>query len=59
MNKLFYVDNLDVLRDHLADESVALAAMFQGKKPDMPFVDPSSIKRAKREDVQRSQPQLL
>jgi hypothetical protein len=25
--------------------------MFQGKKPDIPFVDPSSIKRAKREDM--------
>ena len=38
---------------------LTLAEMFQGKKPDVPFVDPSSIKRAKREDVQRSQPQLL
>ena len=26
------------------------AELFQGKKPDVPFVDPSSIKRAKRED---------
>jgi hypothetical protein len=26
------------------------AELFQGKKPDIPFVDPSSIKRAKRED---------
>ena len=29
---------------------ITLAEMFQGKKPDIPFVDPSSIKRAKRED---------
>jgi DNA modification methylase len=29
---------------------LTLAEMFQGKKPDIPFVDPSSIKRAKRED---------
>lgn len=29
---------------------LTLAELFQGKKPDIPFVDPSSIKRAKRED---------
>lgn len=29
---------------------LTLAEMFQGKKPDIPFVDPSSIKRARRED---------
>jgi site-specific DNA-methyltransferase (adenine-specific) len=29
---------------------ITLAELFQGKKPDMPFVDPSSIKKAKRED---------
>ena len=29
---------------------ITLAELFQGKKPDIPFVDPSSIKRAKRED---------
>ena len=29
---------------------LTLAEMFTGKKPDIPFVDPSSIKRAKRED---------
>jgi site-specific DNA-methyltransferase (adenine-specific) len=32
---------------------ITLAEMFQGKKPDIPFVDPSSIKRAKREDTAR------
>jgi len=30
---------------------LTLAELFQGKKPDIPFVDPSSIKRAKREDT--------
>ena len=30
---------------------LTLAELFQGKKPDMPFVDPSSIKKAKREDT--------
>jgi site-specific DNA-methyltransferase (adenine-specific) len=29
---------------------LTLAELFQGKKPDIPFVDPASIKRAKRED---------
>jgi site-specific DNA-methyltransferase (adenine-specific) len=29
---------------------LTLAELFQGKKPEIPFVDPSSIKRAKRED---------
>jgi adenine specific DNA methylase Mod len=29
---------------------LTLAEMFTGKRPDIPFVDPSSIKRAKRED---------
>ena len=29
---------------------ITLAELFQGKKPDIPFVDPSSLKRAKRED---------
>jgi prevent-host-death family protein len=34
--------------------------MFQGKKPDIPFVDPSSIKRAKTEDeAARKQGKLL
>lgn len=39
---------------------LTLAEMFQGKKPDIPFVDPSSIKRAKREDEDaRKQGSLL
>jgi site-specific DNA-methyltransferase (adenine-specific) len=39
---------------------LTLAEMFQGKKPDIPFVDPSSIKRAKREDEDaRKQGNLL
>lgn len=29
---------------------ITLAELFQGKKPDIPFVDPASVKRAKRED---------
>jgi DNA modification methylase len=39
---------------------LTLAEMFQGKKPDIPFADPSSIKRAKREDeAARKQGSLL
>ena len=29
---------------------ITLAELFQGKRPAIPFVDPSSIKKAKRED---------
>ena len=29
---------------------ITLAELFQDKKPDIPFVDPASVKRAKRED---------
>ena len=29
---------------------LTLAELFQGKKPDIPFVDPASVKRAKREE---------
>jgi len=37
-----------------------LAEMLQGKKPDIPFVDLSGIKRAKREDEDaRKQGSLL
>ena len=32
---------------------ITLAELFQGKKPDIPFVDQASIKRAKREDTGR------
>jgi site-specific DNA-methyltransferase (adenine-specific) len=39
---------------------ITLAELFQGKKPDIPFVDPSSIKRAQREDeTARKQGNLL
>ncbi|MFN3388730.1 MAG: hypothetical protein ACK40O_07330 [Allosphingosinicella sp.] len=82
-NKLYYGDNLDVLREHIASESVdlveaeaaavgrfeseatgktyprlqiiTLAELFQGKKPDIPFVDPASVKRAKREETGRQE----
>ncbi|MES2119358.1 MAG: DNA methyltransferase [Pseudomonadota bacterium] len=30
---------------------ITLAELFQGKKPDIPFVDPASVKRAKKEDA--------
>ena len=30
---------------------ITLAELFQGKKPDIPFVDPATVKRAKREDT--------
>jgi site-specific DNA-methyltransferase (adenine-specific) len=32
---------------------ITLAELFQGKKPDIPFVDQASVKRAKREDTGR------
>lgn len=39
---------------------ITLAELFQGKKPDMPFVDPANMKRAKREDEgARNQGNLL
>lgn len=34
---------------------LTLAELFQGKKPDIPFVDPASIKRAKREETSRQE----
>ena len=30
---------------------ITLAELFQGKRPDLPFVDVASVKRAKREDM--------
>jgi DNA modification methylase len=33
---------------------ITLAELFQGRKPQIPFVDPTSIKRAKREDQEAS-----
>jgi DNA modification methylase len=38
---------------------ITLAELFQGKKPQLPFVDPASLKRAKREDISGNQEQLL
>jgi site-specific DNA-methyltransferase (adenine-specific) len=32
---------------------ITLAELFQGKKPDIPYVDQASVKRAKREDTSR------
>jgi site-specific DNA-methyltransferase (adenine-specific) len=32
---------------------LTLAELFQGKKPQIPFVDPASVKRAKREETGR------
>jgi site-specific DNA-methyltransferase (adenine-specific) len=32
---------------------ITLAELFQGKKPDIPYVDQASVKRAKREDTGR------
>jgi site-specific DNA-methyltransferase (adenine-specific) len=32
---------------------ITLAELFQGKKPDIPYVDQASVKRAKREDMGR------
>lgn len=34
---------------------ITLAELFQGKKPDIPFVDQASVKRAKREDTTRQE----
>lgn len=34
---------------------ITLAELFQGKKPDIPFVDPASVKRAKREETGRQE----
>lgn len=30
---------------------ITLAELFQGKRPDLPYVDRAAIKRAKREDM--------
>lgn len=34
---------------------ITLAELFQGRKPDIPFVDPASVKRAKREETGRQE----
>jgi site-specific DNA-methyltransferase (adenine-specific) len=62
-NKLFYGDNLDVLREHIASESVDLVyldppfnsnanynILFKSKTGDGAD-DPASVKRAKREET--------
>jgi hypothetical protein len=37
---------------------MTLAELFQGKKPAIPFVDPASIKRARREEAGRQDSML-
>ena len=55
MNKQFYGDN-----PYPRLQIITLAELFQGKKPDIPFVDQASVKRAKREDTgERNQGDLL
>jgi hypothetical protein len=60
-NTLYYGDNLHVLREHVASESVTgrkhsclqiltLTELFQGKRLDIPWVDASVLKSAKREE---------
>ena len=39
-------------------QTITLAELFQGKKPDIPLVDQASIKRAKREDMGRQDSML-
>jgi site-specific DNA-methyltransferase (adenine-specific) len=34
---------------------ITLAELFQGKKPDIPYVDQASVKRAKREETGRQE----
>lgn len=38
---------------------ITLAELFQGKKPDTPFVDPASVKRAKREEGSQGQQESM
>jgi hypothetical protein len=56
-NQLFFGDNLRLLRAHIASEIVDL--IYLESPFNSNFVDPSSIKRAKREDVSGIQQQLL
>ncbi|WP_394998854.1 hypothetical protein [Sphingomonas sp.] len=46
------------MRDRPRLQIITLAELFQGKKPDIPFVDEASIKRAKREDMSRQESML-
>ncbi|WP_394998858.1 hypothetical protein [Sphingomonas sp.] len=47
------------MRDRPCISIITLAELFQGKKPDIPFVDEASIKRAKREDLSGRQQDTL
>ena len=64
-NQLFFGDNLDVLRDCIARRTypklqiLTLAELFRGRKPNIPFVDPSSFSRATRVERFGAQQQLL
>ena len=72
-NQLFFGDNFDVLRDHIASERVDLIyldppfnsnanynILFKSKTGDgADALDAASVKRAKREDMPGSQHQLL
>jgi site-specific DNA-methyltransferase (adenine-specific) len=40
-------------RTYPRPQIITLAELFQGKKSGIPFVDPASVKRAKREDMTR------
>jgi site-specific DNA-methyltransferase (adenine-specific) len=46
------------LRDRPCISIITLAELFQGKKPDIPFVDQASIKRTRREDMSRQESML-
>lgn len=39
------------LRDHSAPEFLSLAELFQGRRPDIPWVDASMVNQAKREET--------
>lgn len=49
MNKLFYGDNLNVLREHIASESVDLIYL-DSKKFGNPFLDVASVEWTERKD---------
>jgi hypothetical protein len=52
MNRLYYGDNLDVLRGCIDDESVDLVylrELFEGKLPNIPLVNASAFKKAPKE----------
>jgi site-specific DNA-methyltransferase (adenine-specific) len=42
-------------RTYLRLQIITLAELFQGKRPDLPFVDQASVKRAKREETGRQE----